>query len=108
MPRVWTVSLKSTKYCYSPLVNLYHPCETMPALCKIRFVPEIDDKGRLVLIGPQVKDIPTSPNEQKPGTRRFRISEKSGKNRKITDFLEFTAEEDDQDQFKIQSLQSDK
>lgn len=56
----------------------------------IRFIPKIDNEGRLVLIGPQVKDLPATPNEPKPGTRRLKIVEHSGKDKKITDFMEFT------------------
>ncbi len=106
---IWKLFLKSSTHCYSPLINIYHPCESMPALCGIHFIPKIE-KGRLVLVGPPVKDLPSAPNESKTGTKRLRLVERSGKNRKLTDFIEFTITESDDSEGRLiveRSLQQD-
>ncbi|HET7337028.1 MAG TPA: hypothetical protein VFJ23_03955 [Candidatus Nitrosotalea sp.] len=91
------------------MINIYHPCESIPALCGIHFIPKIE-KGRLVLMGPPVKDLPSSQNEPKIGTKTLRLVERSGKNRKISDFMEFTINESDDGEEQLvveRSLQQD-
>jgi len=71
-----TLLIQVTNLSRVPLVKLTFPSENLPLLRGLHFEPTVDEKGRLVIIGPKISKLPSYSVDKKTGRhlRKFALS----------------------------------